>query len=138
MGVKLTPSGEGVCKVFAEPGDPYGDVLSLLRHGEVVVMTDFRDFAGQTWAEHEVDEAARGLRREVEPRAPYIGWSPIDLTGHRWLEVVVTNAQDDTPTDHSEGGGDGNCGPGGGAQAPMSLQSLLAEPTAMKRCYTCG
>ena len=33
--------------VYTEPGDPYGEPASFLRHGEVIRCDDIVDFAGQ-------------------------------------------------------------------------------------------
>ena len=52
-------------KCFAEPGDPYGKPLPyVLAHGDLIICLDYEDFAGQTWVLHEVDERARGLRKD--------------------------------------------------------------------------
>jgi len=109
-GVPLTRGGGGGArysslKVFAEPGDPslagvarartkdenpdrYGPCLPyVLAHGDAVTVLDFRDFAGQSWVLHEVDETARGLTAGGRPpaAATYLAWSHMDFQGHRWL-----------------------------------------------------
>merc|ERR1712146_611369 len=35
-------------KVFEDAGDPYGEVLSFLRHGDIIECTDYVVFAGQS------------------------------------------------------------------------------------------
>lgn len=75
-------------KVYAEPGDPYGEVLSFLRHGDEIFAVGYKEFAGQSWVQHVVDEKARGLYKGDQPRDLHLGWSPRDISGSRWLEVV--------------------------------------------------
>lgn len=73
-------------RIYAEPGDPHGEVLSFLRHGDEIVCTGFKSIAGQTWVQHTVDETKQGLHKGEWPRPPYVGWSPQDIAGTRWLE----------------------------------------------------
>ena len=75
-------------RCFAEPGDPYASPLNyLLAHGDEVTCLDFKDFAGQTWVMHEVDERLRGLTKDGAPPAAgtYLAWSYMDFQGARWL-----------------------------------------------------
>ena len=77
-------------KCFAEPGDPYAAALPyVLSHGDAVTCLGFRDFTGQSWVLHEVDETARGLTSDGRPPAAraYPAWSHMDFQGHRWLVV---------------------------------------------------
>ena len=101
VGVKYREGKHANLKVYGEAGDPYSEVLSLLRHGDEIVCTGFRNFAGQTWVQHTVDEAARGLYKGTEPKPPYVGWSPQDLSGSRWLVPLdvrkVSNLEVDSP-----------------------------------------
>ncbi|KAK7241556.1 hypothetical protein SO694_0027704 [Aureococcus anophagefferens] len=52
-----------------------------------VACLDFKDFAGQTWVMHEVDERLRGLTKDGAPPAAgtYLAWSYMDFQGARWL-----------------------------------------------------
>lgn len=75
-------------KVFDDAGDPYGEVLSFLRHGDVIECTDYVVFAGQSWIQHLVDESKQGLYKGEEPKPPYTAWSPEDIAGFRWLHPV--------------------------------------------------
>lgn len=88
MGVNYREGAYANLKVFAEPGDPYGKVISLLRHGDEIVCTGYRNFAGQTWIEHMVDESERGLYLGDSPSEPYLAWSPQDISGSRWLQPM--------------------------------------------------
>ena len=94
----LVTSAPKLLEVFAEPGDPFGEPLSYLRDGEVVECARAADFAGQVWAAHVVDEAARGVHLGDAPAAEiYLGWSPVTLRGRRWLAP--------TPLPPTAGGG---------------------------------
>ena len=90
-GAKMSRSGAdrfSNLRCFAEPGDPYASPLNyLLAHGDEVTCLDFKDFAGQTWVMHEVDERLRGLTKDGAPPAAgtYLAWSYMDFQGARWL-----------------------------------------------------
>ena len=93
-------------KVYENPGDPYCEVLSFLRHGDVIVATGFEAYAGQSWVQHDVDESERGLHKGETPRSPYVGWSPCDLAGHVWLVPAdddEIDEEDDAPPSSSLG-----------------------------------
>ena len=74
-------------KCYDEAGDPHAKPLPyVLEHDEQIVCLDYRDFAGQTWVLHEVDEQARGLTKAGAPREDkYLAWSPMAFQGHQWL-----------------------------------------------------
>lgn len=59
----------------------------------------FKDFAGQTWVQHVVDESKQGLYltsssdednddKNKLPQPPYVGWSSMDYGGARWLKCL--------------------------------------------------
>jgi len=85
IGVNYKEGAYANLKVYGEAGDPYGEVLSFLRHGDEIACTGYRNFAGQTWVQHLVDESKRGLYKGDAPKEPYLAWSPQDLSGSRWL-----------------------------------------------------
>ena len=94
-------------KCFAEPGDPYGKPLPyVLAHGDLIICLDYEDFAGQTWVLHEVDERARGLRKDgAQPSSEkYLAWSHMDFCGHRWLVDETMERRDDNADDEAEFG----------------------------------
>jgi hypothetical protein len=94
-------------KCFAEPGDPYGKPLPyVLAHGDLIICLDYEDFAGQTWVLHEVDERARGLRKDgAQPSSEkYLAWSHMDFCGHRWLVDETMERRDDNSDDEAEFG----------------------------------
>ena len=94
-------------KCFAEPGDPYGKPLPyVLAHGDLIICLDYEDFAGQTWVLHEVDERARGLRKDgAQPSSEkYLAWSHMDFCGHRWLVDETMERRDDNSKDEAEFG----------------------------------
>jgi len=49
----------------------------------------YRNFAGQTWVQHLVDESKRGLYKGDEPKEPYLAWSPQDLAGEHPLASFI-------------------------------------------------
>ena len=63
-------------------------VCTLVLTESVVGSCRFKNFAGQTWVRHLVDESKRGLYKGESPRPPYIGWSPQDISGSRWLQCL--------------------------------------------------
>ena len=69
----------------------------LLRHGDQITCLDFRDYAGQTWVMHEVDENERGLTKDGAPprEEKYLAWSDMDFQGQRWLVDEAAERQDD-------------------------------------------
>ena len=90
-----------------EPGDPYGKPLPyVLAHGDLIICLDYEDFAGQTWVLHEVDERARGLRKDgAQPSSEkYLAWSHMDFCGHRWLVDETMERRDDNADDEAEFG----------------------------------
>ena len=88
VGYEYKPNRYANLKVYEDCGDPYSEVVSYLRHGDIVEATGYRNFAGQTWIQHMVDEKNQGLYTGDFPREPYLGWSPQDLHGYRWLHCL--------------------------------------------------
>ena len=61
VGYEYKPGRYANLKVYEDCGDPYSEVVSHLRHGDIVEATGYRNFAGQTWIQHTVDERKQGL-----------------------------------------------------------------------------
>jgi len=84
---RVVCGSHAMLNVYSEPGDPYGNVLHHLRHGDEVVATDFMNFAGQTWVQHLVfkghSKSWQGTFRDS-----FLGWSPQDLAGNRNLQCM--------------------------------------------------
>ncbi len=55
---------------------------------------------------HEVDERARGLRKDgAQPSSEkYLAWSHMDFCGHRWLVDETMERRDDNADDEAEFG----------------------------------
>jgi len=111
MGVEYREGMFANLKVFKEPGDPYGEVVSHLRHSDEIVSTGFKNYAGQSWVQHTVDESKQGLYKGETPKPPYVGWSSQDIGGWRWLQcldVVKVNGLSKQGLDASEMLGEAN------------------------------
>lgn len=87
-GIKYRDNKYANLKVFGDCGDPYGEVLSFLRHDDEIIAVGFKEFYGQTWIQHLVDEKKQGLYKGDSPRDVYLGWSPQDISGSRWLKRI--------------------------------------------------
>ena len=108
-------------KCFPEAGDPYIKPLPyVLAHGELIICLDYVDFAGQTWVLHEVDERARGLRKDgAQPSSEnYLAWSYQDFAGHRWLVDESLERQDE---------------PSSGSDQEAAFGAMLPEAKRMLR-----
>lgn len=110
-------------KCYDEAGDPHAKPLPyVLEHDEQIVCLDYRDFAGQTWVLHEVDEKARGLTKAGAPREDtYLAWSPMAFQGHMWL----VDPSRERPKDEVV--------PPPAAKAPKPAAAPVAEPPAVPR-----
>jgi histidine triad (HIT) family protein len=87
-GVRYRDDKYANLKVYGDCGDPYDEVLSYLRHGDEILAVGYKDFNGQTWIQHLVDENKQGLYKGDCPRDVYLGWSPQDISGSRWLQQI--------------------------------------------------
>jgi len=85
--------------VYLEPGDPYGKVMHHLRHGDIIVALDFKNFQGQTWIQHLVFMKDDSSVWDTSFRDSFLGWSPQDLAGNRNLQCMDIFALDGSSLD---------------------------------------
>ena len=94
-------------QVYLEPGDPYGKVVSYLRHGEVILSTDFVQYAGQSW----VRPSRLSWGCNDSDCAPNFKYSPVHGSCHfesyllkRWPGLSGARAQVQHLVDESKQG----------------------------------